>query len=657
MTDLTKILNGPWSVEPKRTDPPEMQLIDAIESAGIEPPDHVVLDGRMHRFGRKKSAWYIAYPDGVPAGRFGCWREGLDHKWRADVARELTHAEQAGIARRMLEAKRERDKEAEKRHEVAAETVETIWDAAGDAESSHPYLLAKGVDNHGLKITGDGRLMVPVYTEGGLSSIQYISADGTKRFHSGGKMGGGCFTMMNGVSDTHYICEGYATAATILESMGGSVTVAFSAQNIPAVTKLVRDAGAKSIVIVADNDESGVGKRFADEAAHKYGARVVLPPVVGMDVNDWVMAGNDLTDLMAPNTSEWLIPASEYTKQPAPINWLIKGWVQRESLMMIHGPSGGGKTFIALDMALHIAAGMDWQGCKVRQGPVVYLAGEGHHGLRGRIAAWANAHPEADLSHFWISQSGCDLNTPEGYAMAADAIRQLGEPPVLVQVDTLHRFLNGDENSAQDAKTMLDACGGLISEFRTAVQLVHHTGVSDEAQHRARGSSAWRGALDIELSVIPAKGERPIELVQRKSKDAELAKPLHFTLESQEIEGWLDEDGQQVTSAIVQSANPPSRQVDDKLRSAKDIFEKMWALSGKETYCGAPYVTASFAKDSFLEMGHKASTANQYAMGKNDRGPLGALKVAGMLKKDTTGWVVEDSAWGILMNEKAKERL
>ena len=50
---------------------------------------------------------------------------------------------------------------------------------------------------------------------------------------------------------------------------------------------------------------------------------------------------------------------------------------------------------------------------------------------------------------------------------------------------------------------MLNACNGLMKEFDCSVLLVHHTGVSEEAQHRARGSSAWRGALDVEISVVP----------------------------------------------------------------------------------------------------------------------------------------------------------
>jgi putative DNA primase/helicase len=54
--------------------------------------------------------------------------------------------------------------------------------------------------------------------------------------------------------------------------------------------------------------------------------------------------------------------------------------------------------------------------------------------------------------------------------------------------------------------------------------------------------------LDIEISVIPGD---TIEIVQRKSKDAEEAKPVFAELQSVPIKGWMDEDGEQVTSAVL----------------------------------------------------------------------------------------------------------
>jgi hypothetical protein len=317
--------------------------------------------------------------------------------------------------------------------------------------------------------------------------------------------------------------------------------------------------------------------------------------IEGMDANDYKAGGHDLMALISPAVdSGWLVPADTFCTEPAPIRWLVKHWLQEEALIMVHGPSGGGKTFAVLDWSLHIAAGLpDWHGHKVKPGAVVYLAGEGHHGLRSRVAAWKQ-HNKAGKLDMWVSRAGCDLNTAEGYQKAVQAIRALPHPPSLINVDTLHRFLSGDENSAQDAKTMIDACAGLMREFNCSVCLVHHTGVSDEAQHRARGSSAWKGALEIEISVIPGKGDAPMQIVQRKSKDAEEAQPVYVTLESVPIKGWLDEDGEQVTSAVLMAAEAPREPAKDgPEKKAFKAFEAAWWDSDAENPDGLPYISRS----------------------------------------------------------------
>ena len=143
---------------------------------------------------------------------------------------------------------------------------------------------------------------------------------------------------------------------------------------------------------MADNDASGTGQKYADQASAKYGARVVMPPVDG-DANDYVAAGHDLKILLQPPASDWLVPADDFCTKPAPFKWLVKHWLQEQALIMVHGPSGGGKTFADLDWSLNMAAGLtEWNGHKVKPGTVVYLAGEGHLGLSSRVAAWKQHH-------------------------------------------------------------------------------------------------------------------------------------------------------------------------------------------------------------------------------------------------------------------------
>ena len=425
--------------------------------------------------------------------------------------------------------------------------------------------------------------------------------------------------------------------------MGRPCIVAYSASNLVPVAGEIRErfGATQEIIVVADNDASGTGQKYADQASAKHGARVVTPPVQG-DANDYVQAGHDLAALLTPQSDDWLMPADALCEIPAPISWLVKRWFQSSALMMVHGPSGVGKTFVVMDMCLRMASGAaDWAGHKVKPGAVVYLAGEGHYGLRGRIAAWRERHKPGPL-RMWVSKHGCDLNTAQGYQKAADAIRALPEVPSIVVVDTLHRFLAGDENSAQDAKTMIDACDRLKIEFGCSVLLVHHTGVSEEAQHRARGSSAWRGALDIEVSVTQPEKEGPINVEPKKIKDGEEPDPVYCELEKVAIPGWMDEDGEQVFSAVVTfvPGPPPRQKGDSKIEANRKLFERAWLGAGCEMRDERPYLSRSGLKHKLREYGETEPMIEKILKPSQGTELIGSLLNAGIIQKHEHGWVV-----------------
>ncbi len=658
MTDLTHILGGPWS--PPKPAPIEDQIRDAMRAAGVTPPSSIVIDGTLHRYqtgskgqaGHDKAGWYVFFPDGVCAGMFGDWRTGVTQTFRAEVGRELTAQEQMAITRRQAEARAARDAKAAQ----AAETVEAIWAQAGAASDDHPYLARKRVKAHGLRITGDGRLMAPLYDHtGALSSLQYIDAEGGKLYHAGAATGGRYWVVGSCEGDVIYIAEGFATAATIHEVTGKPCVVAYSASNLVPVTGFIREAHPDAeLVIVADNDASGVGQKYADQAAAKHRAKVVVIPIQG-DANDYVAGGHDLQALLNPPIEQWLIPADEFSAQPAPLRWLVKGWIQAEALHMIHGPSGGGKTFAVLDLMLHMAAGRtEWNGCKVKPGAVVYLAGEGHHGLRGRVAAWKQHHQANSAQSIsltmWLSREGCDLNTKEGLQHVIDHIRGLNHQPDVIVVDTLHRFLKGDENSAQDAKTMLDACAHLMRGFGCAVILVHHTGVSEEAQHRARGSSAWRGALDIEISVVPGDNGL-LRLVQRKSKDAELKPPMNGKLEAVTLAGWVDEDGEAVTSAVLVEAPPEPKEASGAIHHHQKLFSRAWVEGGKILLGEDPFVARDAVAILLQNDGYKPGSVKNMLAPSSKGKPVHDLLNAEWIKKasdegdDSDGWIIIEPGW------------
>jgi phage/plasmid primase-like uncharacterized protein len=648
------------TIVPDDGDPPERQLRDAIISAGIVPPEVLIFDGKLRRFcsdGKKpsKNGYYVAHRDGVPAGFFGCWKAGVKQGWRATGLKPMTAAEDAEYDRWLEHAKALRDAEERRRHEVAADVIEEIWEGAPEATGEHPYLARKGVQPNGARVTGDGRLIVPLFSpEGDLASLQYIDSDGGKLFHAGTSTRGG-FWVLGALSadKTTYVAEGFATGATIHEVTGKATVVAYGASNLEPVTGSLRELlGERAeLVVVADNDKGGHGLRHAEQATAKHGGRYVMPPLLG-DANDYRAAGRDLAALLTPSghpAKSWLVRATDFAAQPAPIAWLVKGWIQANAMLMVHGPSGHGKTFAVLDWCCRIAAGTpDWRGCRVRAGDVVYLAGEGHHGLRGRIAAWM-AHHGASPDRMLISESGCDLDTPQGLRKAVDAITAWSVRPSLIVVDTLHRFLAGDENSAQDARGMLESCAELMGAFGCSVCLVHHTGNSEDAKGRARGSSAWRGALDGEISISKAPtDDTVIVIAQKKSKDAEMLPDLHAALRKVKISGWIDEDGMPVSSAVMveETAPSPRTKSDKATEGHRKAFESAWWASGAESDGPHPYLSRS-ALESFLVSpeggGLRPSSATQ-ALKSSGAGIIGKLLAAGFVSPARHGWIIVDPA-------------
>ena len=670
MGNLTNIFGGKFSPpEEKQLFNPESQLRDSMISVGIEPPNQIIMDGNIHRFKTRlkgsgghgdKSGWYICYNDQIPAGRFGDWRAGIEVSFRADVGRKFTPAEEMAHSRRMSEAKTLRDKELAIQHETVSNDVDKIWSDCIGAHADHPYLKRKKINPNNARVTGDGRLVVPLLNQdGSLSSLQYISGDGGKLYHKGGATGGKFWSIgSHEKTKTIYIAEGFATAATIHETTGNNCIVAYSASNLVPVSKIIRETygQAQDIVIVADNDESGVGLKYADQASAKYGVRIVMPPERG-DANDYLNNGGNLIDLLSPKNDDWLVPADDLSLQPAPIKWLIKGWVQEKALIMIHGPSGGGKTLMVLDQCLRIASGGgEWAGLKTKGGNVIYYAGEGHHGLRGRIAAWKQKNKVNKLS-MWVSKDGCDLNTPAGYQRVRESLLSLEGKPCLLVFDTLHRFLSGDENSAQDAKTMLDACGALMLEFNCTVVLIHHTGVSSEAQHRARGSSAWRGALDIEISIVPGDENKPMQIIQKKLKDAELSQDIHAELESVAIDGWFDEDGEQVSSAVLNIVDAPVFvKKDSKLSEHRKLFERIWFATGAETREDQPYITKSGFRAKMVADGNAERTAENHTKKSHPNGFVNLMLASEVIALFENGWVMIDkvNAAALIMSKNAK---
>lgn len=247
----------------------------------------------------------------------------------------------------------------------------------------------------------------------------------------------------------------------------------------------------------------------------------------------------------------------ELLTNPPAVRWLIRGIIEADTLALLYGQPGAGKSFAALSMAASIACGSEWYGHRVAQGPAVYILGEGGGGVSRRLRAWHLTNPDAGLSDapLFISRRIVPLGESEAVAEITAAIQEAGAgTPSVVFIDTLARAAAGlDENSARDMGELVQACDKIREQYKCCVVLVHHAG---HGQERARGSSAIKAALDTELSLTQIEGV--ITLSSTKSKEGEPFKPLTFRLASVDTR-WLDEDDERIYSAVLEPCEPPEQ--------------------------------------------------------------------------------------------------
>lgn len=280
---------------------PTQRFRDAIQSAGLIPPDDIEADGKLRRFssnGKKAddAGWYLLHDDGIPAGSFGDWRTGIMQTWRADIGRTLTAGEEAAHRAKVETMRREREAEEAQRKSEAKTKAAAIWQKAEPAPGDHPYLIRKGIKASGAKQYNDA-LLIPMGADGEIHSLQFVGLDGEKRFLTGGRVKG-CYFSIGKPKGAVALCiaEGFATGATIHEATGYPVAVAFNAGNVGAVAKAMRDKFSDlALILCADDDiqtDGNPGLTAATDAARSVGGLLALPdfgidrPAGASDFND-----------------------------------------------------------------------------------------------------------------------------------------------------------------------------------------------------------------------------------------------------------------------------------------------------------------------------------------------------------------------------------
>lgn len=245
-----------------------------------------------------------------------------------------------------------------------------------------------------------------------------------------------------------------------------------------------------------------------------------------------------------------LVPASELMTACSPPEFVVGGIFEENIHAGVVAPPESGKSLFVLNVGACVATGHAFHGHAVKQGLVVYLAGEGHNGIKRRLQAIEHRyHLGIARAPLVVSKAPASFIDPVEVLRVreaiAGAVESFKQPLRLLIIDTVIRYLApGDDNKAQDMAAYLAAVDALRGEA-TAISC-HHPGHADAT--RARGSSNWKAGLDAEYSI--GKEGDVITVTCQKMKDGDRPAPFSFRIEQAPTLA-AREDGSPVMSVVI----------------------------------------------------------------------------------------------------------
>lgn len=239
---------------------------------------------------------------------------------------------------------------------------------------------------------------------------------------------------------------------------------------------------------------------------------------------------------------------------------IVQGLYGSGTVIAVVGTPGAGKTALAIDHGLHLAANTSWFNLKVAGGPVVYFAAEAPASVIMRGNAACARKFEGRSLPFYVCQEtpeiGGDLSSVFDAERMVATIRQVeseeGEPVKLAQLDTLAGCMgNGDENGEGMIRAV-NASKYVAKTIGCGVMLIHHPSKGDSSGLRGHGSLAAACDTILTISVDEVSGIRKATLI--KSRDSATGLQLCYTLDPVTL-AEKDGFGDPKTTVVVKPVN------------------------------------------------------------------------------------------------------
>jgi hypothetical protein len=249
----------------------------------------------------------------------------------------------------------------------------------------------------------------------------------------------------------------------------------------------------------------------------------------------------------------YLIHASDLENLP-PVTWLIPGEIPERGLTMYFGPSGVGKSFVALDVALRLSQTI----------PVVYIAAEGEYGFAARVAAWCKHNKkQARALKIYFFMNVVSLIDDKERTRFITLISRIA--PRMIVVDTVaHCMLPGNENDTREMGMFVKGTKAMQKKFDCAALLVHHTNKGGKVE---RGNQSLRNACDVIARITDDDDIICFEC--SKSKDSSPFETRYLRLLPIELETYP------TTPIVIAAEKAPQTKEDPLTRKQRKVLETL----------------------------------------------------------------------------------
>ncbi len=540
----------------------------AMAAAGLQFSGPIVGDGALHRIkaGEDKEAnsWYVFHEDEHPAGAFGCWKQSFSQNWFESNGNN--GRPDASVRKRWSDAKASGQAEEVERQKTAA-TKAALEFAESTNCKNHDYLARKQVQSYGLKIATDGPfcgwIVLPLSDGAGkIWNLQFVAADGTKRFHYGGRVKGCSFTIGEKRDGPIVVCEGYATGASIHQATLFQTVCAMNCGNlVPVASDLRKRFPNRLIVIAADDDSKTEGNpgltkaKEAAKAAHAFVAHPIFSDESpGTDFNDLhIASGLDVVrcqiESAFPVRAKPIGELSTFSDGD-PDELLGRRYLCRGGGLLLIGPTGMGKSSLMLQCLACWANGIEAFGIKPKRAlTAVVIQAENDEGdmaeIRDGIAKGLDfsAHQRRNFYFRVLVYNEATSTAKRFCAEVVSPLLTLHNPDILA-IDPALSYLGGDSKEQKAVGDFLrNQLNPLVQAHRCGLLLVHHSNkpasgnnqkpewTTSELAYLGSGSAEW------------ANWARAVLAVQSTSDPGIFR--LHAGKRGGRL-GWKDSDGNRV---------------------------------------------------------------------------------------------------------------